>query len=73
MESAVIHNLFSLHVSLSLPLKPVLFLRLLLPLFVSNASHDPLIGLSLLFPILIVLLLFVAELLLNGLISLLQQ
>ena len=73
VESPIIHDLFSLHLSLSLPLEFVLLLFLLLPLFVSDTSHNPLVGLSLLLPIFLVLLLLVPELLLDRLISLLQQ
>ena len=73
MESPIIHDLFSLHVSLGLPLEFILLELLLLPLFVSDASHDSLISLRLLLPIVIVLLLLVPELLLNRLIPLLQE
>ena len=73
MESPIIHDLFSLHVSLGLPLEFVLLELLLLPLFISDASHDSLISLRLLLPIVIVLLLLVPELLLNRLIPLLQE
>ena len=71
--TTIIHDLFSLHVSLGLPIESILLLFLFFPLFISDPGHDPLISLSLLLPILLVLLLLVAELLLNGLVPLFQQ
>ena len=70
---ALNHHLFSLLLPVHLPLESVLLLLLLLPLFVCNASHDPLIGLRLLFSIFVVLLLLVSKTLFYGLISLLEK
>jgi hypothetical protein len=70
--TTIIHDLFSLHVSLGLPIESILLLLLFFPLFISDPRHDPLISLSLLLSILLVLLLLVAELLLNSLVPLLQ-
>ena len=67
------HHLLSLLLPLNLLLQPVLLLLLLLPLFVSDASHNAFVGLRFLFSIFVIFLLFISETLFDRLISLLKQ
>lgn len=73
LESSIGHYLLPLHLPLYLPLKSIFLQLLLFPLFICNTSHYALVGLCLLFAILFILLLLVAELFINRFIPLLQQ